>query len=187
MNRTIPAEVSARLKILQQAGVENRAVRQLQYNIAKFEQDTGKYTRGAMGVLPPKGMTDRESDLYNNILESFIADTSSAEEIRKAYSRLSDSQKDYAMRDTGRKKPTLKDMAGAVDRAKLDDERMSVNAVLSSDLIREVWAMARVNKWEGRDVIYTMQDAINAMDNNVIDDDYNSVRDYIYESMRLSL
>lgn len=161
-HKTLAGEVTTRLRFSEQNSVNTRAVSHLEHNLDIFFDRTGLEPRGARGVLPPDGMTHEQEDIFNDILEQFMRDSMSANDIKNEYSKLPKEDK--------KKRASMKDKAEQIEKAQrvANDERLRQN--LYSTIIQEVFTLTRDNKWNTNSVYNAMIDALDDLDAGFIGD-----------------
>lgn len=174
-HKTLGGEVTTRLRFSKKNGVNTRAVSHLEHNLDIFFERTGLEPRGERGVLPPEGMTHEQADIFRDILEQFMSDSMSAQEIKDEYSKLP--------REDKKKRASMKDKAKEIEKAQrvANDERLRQN--LYSTIIQEVFTLCADNGWSTTGTYNAMIDALDELDAGVIgdtrDDFINSVIDKI--------
>lgn len=161
-HRTLGGEVTTRLRFSKKNHVNRGAVSRLEYNLDIFFDKTGLEPRGARGVLPPDGMTHEQEDIFNDILESFLYDSLSAQEIKEEYSKLP--------RGKVQKRASMSTMALEIEKAQrvANDERLRQN--LYSTIIQEVFELAKDNKWDTTSAYNAMVDTLDELDAGFISD-----------------
>ena len=161
-HKTLGGEVTTRLRFSENNNVNTRAVSHLEHNLDIFFERTGLEPRGARGVLPPDGMTHEQEDIFNDILEQFMNDSLSAQEIKEEYSKLPKEDK--------KSRASMKDKAEQIEKAQrvANDERLRQN--LYSTILQEVFTLTRDNKWNTNSVYNAMIDALDELDEGFIGD-----------------
>ena len=161
-HKTLGGEVTTRLRFSENNNVNTRAVSHLEHNLDIFFERTGLEPRGARGVLPPEGMTHEEEDIFNDILEQFMNDSLSAQEIKEEYSKRPKEDK--------KSRASMKDKAEQIEKAQrvANDERLRQN--LYSTILQEVFTLTRDNKWNTNSVYNAMIDALDELDEGFIGD-----------------
>lgn len=164
-----------RLRFSIKNDVNNNSVHVLQHQIQKFTEQTGLEPRGVWGVAPPEGMTPEQADIYNNILQRFVDNSRSASDIKEEYRTLPD-------REKGKK--STKEMEEALAKADRirNDDRLREN--LYSNIIQELFTLAKDNAWDTNDVYNAMVETLDQLDAGEVANTQDDYIDSVIDKMR---
>lgn len=181
-HKTIYGDATTRLRFSQKNVVNQQAINRLNHALDVFRDSTGLQPRGARGVLPPEGMTSEQKEVFDNIIENFLKDSRSAQEIKQDY-------KDAPYKGD-EKAETLKEKEDFLMKQEriANDERL--HKELYSKIIKEIWDIAKDNWLKDKDdvnrsnrVYKAMIDTLDELDNGLISDTEDEYIDSVIDKM----
>ena len=150
-------QASSKLKVLQNRGINNRAMEELSHELDLWEKHTGKKLSGRLEgyeMTAPKGTTKREKDLLNSIIDTFLQDeTTSIKSIEKKFDELPTSVKKSG------KEYSIGEKAHALDVAERMRKEQVIKNVHGSDQYNYMWSIYKDNYKDK----YTYKDYLEAM------------------------
>lgn len=159
--KSIYGDATTRLKFSNRNEVNQNAVDILGNQLERFFEATGLQPRGAQGLLPPKGMDENESRIFDDIIESFLDNSRGKQGIIE----------DFADLPTDEKAKSIKEKEEALNKAERvrSDERL--HKEIYSHIIKEVFDLASENEWSTLSVYRAMTETLDQLDNGEIADD----------------
>ena len=191
-HKTLYGEATTRFRYSKNNGTNERQREILGNQLEKFFKSTGLQPRGAQGLLPPEGMTDRQKEVFDDIISAFMENSRSAAEIGKEFSKLDDAQKIITIKqdDDSKIKKKAKSITEKEEalfkKARIaNDERL--HKEIYSKIIKEVWGLANDNDWDTDAVYNAMVDTLDEIDNGKLADDERGFVDNVKLKMRSGL
>lgn len=175
MALSLAAQVSRRVAFSIRNDVNQYARDILHRNIVIFEERTGKQTKGMHGTLPPDNLTEEESQIFNDILSSFLDESWSVEDYKDFARNEKIKQKDYEQLEEERK---LQERIAADE--KLHDE-------IYSEVIEEIMTTAKDSRWKAEKVYQAMLDSLKAIDEKKLADTQDDYINDVLDRMRSGL
>lgn len=191
-HKTLYGEATTRFRYSKNNGTNERQREILGTQLEKFFNSTGLQPRGAQGLLPPEGMTDRQKEVFDDILSAFMENSKSAAEIGKEFSKLDDAQKIITIKqdDGSKEKKKAKSITEKEEalfkKARIaNDERL--HKAIYSNIIKEIWGLAHDNKWNTDAVYEAMVDTLDDIDSGKLADDERAYVNNVKLKMRSGL
>lgn len=191
-HKTLYGEATTRFRYSKNNGTNERQREILGRQLEKFFDSTGLQPRGAQGLLPPEGITDRQKEVFDDIISAFMENSKSAEEIRKEFTKLDDAQQNITIEqeDGSKEKKRAKTLTEKEEalfkKARIaSDERL--HKEIYSKIIKEVWGLAKDNDWDTDAVYEAMVDTLDEIDKGILADDERGYVDNVKIKMRSGL
>ena len=191
-HKTLYGEATTRFRYSKNNGTNERQREILGNQLEKFFDSTGLQPRGAQGLLPPEGMTDRQKEVFDDILRSFMENSRSTAEIQKDFSKLDEAQKIISVEqeDGSKEKKKAKSITEKEEalfkKARIaSDERL--HKEIYSKIIKEIWGLSTDNKWDTDAVYKAMVDTLDEVDNGKLADDERAYVNSVKNKMRSGL